>query len=162
MEPAVKPAALATRTGVIGILATQRSLDSDLYRHTSACYASGVEIVQSEGEGFVELVESGQYNTEHAFRTVKRVVGPMLERGVDQIVLGCTHYPFLKDVIQRVIGECDIKIIDPSPAIAARVEQLLVQRDLQCDGTIEATYDFISAATDEYVAKLREFAYQIG
>ena len=162
MEPAVKPAALATRTGVIGILATQRSLDSDHYRHTSACYASGVEIVQSEGEGFVELVESGQCDTEHAFRTVERVVGPMLERGVDQIVLGCTHYPFLKDVIQRVIGERDVKIIDPSPAIAARVEQLLVQRDLLCDGSCAADYEFISAATDEYVAKLREFAYRIG
>ena len=105
MEPAVKPAAKATRTGVIGILATQRSLESELYLHTSACYASGVEIIQSEGEGFVELVESGECDTDLAVETVGRVVRPMLERGVDQIVLGCTHYPFLKNAIARVVGQ---------------------------------------------------------
>ena len=161
MEPAVKPAAQATRTGVIGILATRRSLESELYRHTSAHYAAGVEIVQSEGEGFVELVERGMSDSDEALSVVGRVVEPMLQKGVDQIVLGCTHYPFLKDTIRKVVGDRKVHIIDPSPAIAARVEQLLEQYDLQCDATNIATYRFISAADEEYVARIREFAERI-
>ncbi len=161
MEPAVKPAAQATRTGVIGILATQRSLESELYLHTSACYATGVEIVQSEGEGFVELVESGMSDSDEAINVVSRVVEPMLQKGVDQIVLGCTHYPFLKNTIRKVVGNRKVNIIDPSPAIAARVEQLLGQYDLQCDATHTATYQFISAADEEYVSRIIQFAKQI-
>lgn len=161
MEPAVKPAAQATRTGVIGILATRRSLESELYLHTSACYASEVEIVQREGEGFVELVESGECDTQRAVETVGRVVEPMLSRGVDQIVLGCTHYPFLKGAIERVVEGRGVNVIDPSPAIAARVEQLLTQNDLKCAADNRPVYEFISAADEEYVARIREFAERI-
>ena len=161
MEPAVKPAALATKSGVIGILATQRSLESELYQHTSSCYAANVRILQSEGVGFVELVESGDCHSELALQTIGKVVEPMLEQGVDQIVLGCTHYPFLKDALRRVVGSRQVEIIDPSPAIAARVEQLLKQDDLLCEKTHSAHYEFISAADDEYVARIENFATRI-
>ena len=158
MEPAVKPAALATRSGVIGILATKRSLESEHYQHTSSCYAANVKILQSEGRGFVELVESGDCKSEHALSTIATVVEPMLQQGVDQIVLGCTHYPFLTESIRKVIGDRDVAIIDPSPAIAARVEQLLVRDDLLADNAHTPSYEFLSAADDEYVSKMEQFA----
>lgn len=161
MEPAVKPAALATRSGVIGILATRRSLESELYLHTSSCFASNVEILQSEGARFVELVESGKADSDEAVCTVAQVIEPMLARGVDQIVLGCTHYPFLRGAIERVIGEREVAIIDPSPAIAARVEQLLVRDNIKADEGHVANYQFISAADDNYIESLKQFAEQI-
>lgn len=161
MEPAVKPAALATRSGVIGILATKRSLESEHFQHTSACYASNVKILQSEGRGFVELVENGDCNSELALSTIATVVEPMLEQGVDQIVLGCTHYPFLAESIRKVVGNREVAIIDPSPAIAARVEQLLVRDDMRAEEGHTPYYEFISAADEEYVAKIKEFATRV-
>ncbi len=161
MEPAVKPAALATRSKVIGILATKRSLESELYLHTSSNYASDVTILQSEGVGFVELVESGDCDSEVALQTISRVIEPMLTQGADQIVLGCTHYPFLKGAIRKVIGERNVNVIDPSPAIADRVVHLLDEYDLLCDGNQNPTYEFISAADNDYNAHIKRFAQQI-
>ena len=94
MEPAVKPACLATRSGVVGVLATERSLDGDLFRRTAAKYGSGIEVLTYPGTGFVELVEGDREDTPEAEATVRAAVEPMLARGADQIVLGCTHYPF--------------------------------------------------------------------
>lgn len=158
MEPAVKPAALATRSKVIGILATKRSLESELYLHTSSNYASDVKILQSEGVGFVELVESGKCNSELAQQTISRVIEPMLQQGADQIVLGCTHYPFLKKDISEVIGNRNVNIIDPSPAIADRVIHLLNDNNLRCADTHIAEYEFASAADVDYNKRIKDFA----
>ena len=95
MEPAVKPACLATRSGVVGVLATERSLDGELFRRTAARYGSGIEVLTYPGTGFVELVEGDREDTPEAEAAVRAAVEPMLARGADQIVLGCTHYPFL-------------------------------------------------------------------
>jgi glutamate racemase len=105
MEPAVKPAALTTETGVIGVLATAAAFDGALYKATSALYRDSVKIIEKVGEGFVELVENERENTPEALETVRRAVNPMLAAGADRIVLGCTHYPFLAGQIGQVIGE---------------------------------------------------------
>jgi glutamate racemase len=95
MEPAVKPAAALSRTGAVGILATAHTLRGRLFRETSARFASGVRVVPAVGEGFVELVESGDLSSPAARATVERVLAPLLAARCDPVVLGCTHYPFL-------------------------------------------------------------------
>ena len=96
LEPAVKPAALSSRSGVIGILATAATLRGRLFRETSRRYEDRVRIIARVGEGFVELVEQNRERTEEAYRRVERLLEPMIEAGADRIVLGCTHYPFLE------------------------------------------------------------------
>lgn len=156
IEPAVKPACEMTTSGKIGVLATQRSLEGEYLRRSIAKYCGEVEIITAFGEGFVELVEQSREQTPEAERIVRAVVKPMVSRGADQIVLGCTHYPFLIDVIKRIAPE--VNIIDPSPAVARRVKQLLAQRELLASEEQIAEYDFITFADDDYRKRLREKA----
>ena len=158
MEPAVKPAALATRSGVVGVLATERSLDGDLFRRTVARYGRGVEVVAAAGRGFVELVEQDLEDTPAAEACVERVIRPMLERGADQIVLGCTHYPFLLPVMQRVVGKRQVALLDPSPAVARRVAQLLEKGHIEADAEQEARLLFDTFADSEYRKRLEQKA----
>ena len=102
MEPAVKPAALGTRTGVIGVLATAGTLKGSKYLAAKGNYEDGCRIVEHVGEGFVELVEAGRLAGPEAEATVGRSLLPLLDEGADTIVLGCTHYPFLLPVLQAV------------------------------------------------------------
>ena len=164
IRPTAECISQLTQTRHIGILATAGTIKSESYNIEVNKLFPDITVVGEACPMWVPLVENNEYDSKGSDYFVQKHINQILNKDpkIDTLILGCTHYPFLKDVIQRVIGERDVKIIDPSPAIAARVEQLLVQRDLRCDGTSEATYDFISAATDEYVAKLREFAYRIG
>ena len=126
IEPAVKPAALHSRSGVVGILATPNTFGGRLYKETSTRFAGNVRIVTAVGEGFVELVEAGEWNSEKVERAVARVVVPLLKQGIDHLVLGSTHYPFLKAVIHRIVGS-EVVIVDPSHAVALRAVSLLEQ-----------------------------------
>ena len=117
MEPAVKPAALGTKTGVIGVLATAGTLKGSKYLTTKGKYEDDVRIEEHVGEGFVELVEAGDFDSPHAEAVVRRSVEPLLDAGADTIVLGCTHYPFLAGMVRKVAGP-DVRVIDPAPAVA--------------------------------------------
>lgn len=117
MEPAVKPAALQTRSGVVGVLATAGTLGGMKYHRTRDSFASGVRVVEHVGEGFVELVESGKTSGPEAEAVVRASLQPLLDAGADVIVLGCTHYPFLMDVIRKIAGP-SVAVIDPAPAVA--------------------------------------------
>jgi glutamate racemase len=154
MEPAVKPAALTTETGVIGILATAATFRGDLYKATAARYRDKVNIIETVGEGFVELVENDLEDTPEALETVRRVVEPMLTAGVDRIVTGCTHYPFLLRQIERVIAGRDVQVIDSAPAIARRVEQLLTEGDLHAAPEHAPEHQFMSFGDEDYVRRL--------
>ena len=154
MEPAVKPAALTSQSGVIGVLATKASFGGALYLASEARYGSQVQIIRAVGEGFVELVERGQERSPEALQTVRAVVEPMIEAGADRIVLGCTHYPFLTDTIAEVVGDRAVEIIDPAPAVARRASWLLDQNNLRAESGNVARYDFLSAAGEEYEAML--------
>ena len=124
MEPAIKPAAQLTRTGIVGVLATAGTLKSEKYLRHKEKYASDIRIVEHVGEGFVELVEAGITSGTEAEATVKSSVEPLLEAGADTIVLGCTHYPFLSDVIIGRAGP-EIRLIDPAPAIAKHLIEVM-------------------------------------
>ena len=124
MEPAVKPAALGTKTGVIGVLATAGTLKGSKYLKTKGLYEDDVRIVEHVGEGFVELVENGILEGPEADKTVRKSLQPLLDAGADRIVLGCTHYPFLKPVIEAIAGP-GVQVIDPAPAVARQTVRLL-------------------------------------
>ena len=124
MEPAVKPAALGTRSGVIGVLATAGTLKASKYLNTKGLYQDDVRIEEHVGEGFVQLVERGELDGAEVERTVRASLQPLLDAGADTIVLGCTHYPFLQPVIQRIAGP-DVRIIDPAPAVAKQLMRVL-------------------------------------
>lgn len=154
MEPAVKPACLATKSGVVGVLATERSLDGDLFRRTAARYGEGIEVITVAGRGFVEIVEQDREHTPEAEETVRRALEPMVAKGADQIVLGCTHYPFLLDVMERVVAGRGISIIDPSPAVARRVAQLLDECGIRAPHGNVPSLDFITFADEAYRRRL--------
>lgn len=127
MEPAVKPAALGTRTGIIGVLATAGTLKGSKYLKTKESVDDQVNVFERVGRGFVELVEEGRLSGSEAEDVVKASLGPLLSAGADIIVLGCTHYPFLLPVLQKVAGP-DIRFIDPAPAVARQLVHVL-ERD---------------------------------
>lgn len=154
MEPAVKPAALNTKSRVIGVLATEMSLHGDLFHRTAARYASDVEVIAVAGSGFVEIVEQNREDTPEAEAIVRDAIGYMLERGADQIVLGCTHYPFLTQTIKRVVGERDVTIVDPSGAVARRAKQLLTEGGAKAEPNHTAEYTFLTFDNEEYLARL--------
>ncbi|MCR4824831.1 MAG: glutamate racemase [Bacteroidales bacterium] len=129
MEPAVKPAALGTRSGVIGVLATAGTLKASKYLKTKGIYQDDVRIEEHVGEGFVQLVERLELEGPETERVVRNSLQPLLDAGADTIVLGCTHYPFLRPVIERVAGP-DVRIIDPAPAVARQLLKVLRQQDI--------------------------------
>ena len=135
MEPAVKPAAKATKTGVVGVLATAGTLKATKYIDTRARWAENVRIVEHIGQGFVELVEKGITTGPDAESTVRTSLIPLLDAGADMIVLGCTHYPFLSETISKVASEAyperNIEIIDPAPAVARHLIEVMVEEGVQ-------------------------------
>ncbi len=124
MEPAVKPAALGSRTGVVGVLATRGTFRGRLYRQTSARVAGNVKIIETVADEFVTLVERGETDGAAAEAAVRARLGPLLAAGADRIVLGCTHFPHLKPLMEKVAGGRAV-IIDPSDAVARRIRDVL-------------------------------------
>ena len=161
LEPAVKPACLNSTTRRIAVLATKHSLQSDMFLRTAARYADDVEVLKVVGEEFVEIVEANEELTQRGEDAVRRVVEPLLDKQIDYIVLGCTHYPFLRSHIERVIGDRDIRVIDSGEAVARRVEWLLERYDIRAERGHEASYDFATFADDDYLARLRHKAESI-
>lgn len=134
MEPAVKAAAKLTRSGVVGVLATAGTLHGEKYISTRDHYTAGVTVVEHIGEGFVELVESGDTDGSMAESVVSLSVRPLLDAGADIIVLGCTHYPFLSDTIRKVASgiapDREIRILDPAPAVARHLLDVMEEEGL--------------------------------
>lgn len=154
IEPAVKPAAESTHSGVVGVLATKASLGSEWFADLVARYDDKARIITGEGEGFVQLVEQDKENTPEALEAVRAAMTPMIDAGADKIVLGCTHYPLLMPQMIKVIGDRKIELIDPAPAITRRVEWLLDTRGMRAGKDGKVTEEFLTAAGEEYRARL--------
>ncbi|MDD3033823.1 MAG: glutamate racemase [Bacteroidales bacterium] len=129
MEPAVKPAALHSKSGTIGVLATRGTLNGNHFHASVERFASDVNVVAKVGEGLVELVESGETSGSKVKELLKSYINPMLEQGADHIVLGCTHYPFLLESIKEVAGD-SVVIVDPAPAIALRTLNVIRENNI--------------------------------
>ncbi len=144
MEPAVKKASAETRTGKIGVLATAGTFEGEHYRETSRKYAAHHSLITRIGEGLVELVEQNQVDTEKARKLIAEYVRPMLDAQVDQIVLGCTHYPFFTEHIRSMAGP-GITIQDPSDAVSRRTEEVLRSHGLLRTETTPGRLQFFTS-----------------
>lgn len=129
IEPAVKPAAAFTRSGVVGVLATTSTLESERFASLLHRFARGVEVVAQPCPGLVEQIERGELATPATRALVERYVGPLLARGADTVVLGCTHYPFVRDLIAEAAGP-KVKLIDAGASVARQVQVRLGEAGL--------------------------------
>ena len=120
MEPAVKPAALATHTGVVGVMATAGTIGSEKYAALLSRYGRDVRVVADPCTGLVELIEAGQLAGPALEARLRQITAPMRAAGADAIVLGCTHFPLVAEAIARVVGP-DVALIDPAPAVVRQV-----------------------------------------
>ncbi len=144
MEPAVKPAAEKSRTCKVGVFATAGTLQGELFQRTRSQYAQDVEVLVTYPQDWVERVERGEIDTPETEASVRRAVQPFVEAGVDQIALGCTHYPFLAPLIQKIAGE-RVEVIDPSDAVARQTLRVLRDRGLLNPQTATGTRSFYTS-----------------
>jgi glutamate racemase len=133
MEPAVKPAAEASRSGIVGVLATPATFQGALYASVIERFAQGVTVLQHTCPGLVGQIEDGDLASEKTRAILQDALLPMLAQGIDTVVLGCTHYPFVIPLIEEISGP-GVRVIDPAPAVARQVERLLNERGLLSTG----------------------------
>ncbi|MGF6394844.1 glutamate racemase [Pseudomonas plecoglossicida] len=133
MEPAVKPAAAATRSGVVGVLATTGTLQSAKFAALLDRFASDVRVVTQPCPGLVDLIETGDLGSEQLRQLLLGYVQPLLAAGCDTLILGCTHYPFLRPLLATMLP-ADVAIIDTGAAVARQLQRLLAARDLLAEG----------------------------
>ena len=160
MEPAIKPAILHSRSGVVGVLATAGTFKGRLYLNTLARFSGDVKVIEHVGEGLVETVEKGVLDGPEVEALVHRCIDPMLEAGADHIVLGCTHYPFLQPVIERLAGP-SVTVVNPAPAVARQARRLLGKKEAPSQR--KGATEFCSSAEDiSVLLRLSEIPGQAG
>lgn len=153
MEPALKPAAAATQTGHVGVLATEGTLNGYLFKNTAQRHANGIEVHVQVGDGLVEQVEAGQLDTPKTESLLRRYLEPLLTANVDQIALGCTHYPLLLPLIERVVAG-RAQVIDPAQAVARQVQRVLLTHDLESPQGSVAEHRFFTSGQPQPLENL--------
>jgi glutamate racemase len=157
MEPAVKPAAEHTETGVVGVLATPATFQGALYASVVERFANGVELLQDPCVGLVQQIEKGDLSGTATRRILEDALHPMLAKNIDTIVLACTHYPFVIPLIQKIVGE-KVRVIDPAPAVARQTKRLLESRGSKREvGGRGGIQFFTSGTTDSLQSLLPTF-----
>ncbi len=141
IEPAIKPAALKTKTNKIGILATKGTLNSELFEKTANTIAKEITTKETIGKGLVELIESGKINSIEMKNLLSSYIEPMLKEDVDCLVLGCTHYPYLIPQIREIVGN-KIQIIDSGEAVAKQTKTILEMHQLSNNKIEKGTHQF--------------------
>ncbi len=153
MEPAVKPAAETTRTGAVGVLATPATFQGELFASVVERFASGVRVVQQTLPGLVEQIEAGELDSAHTRTIIERALRPLLEQRVDTLVLACTHYPLVIDLIAEIAGP-SVRVIDPSPAIARQTVRVLDDRQLRSGRPAGGALALVSSRAPEALRTL--------
>ncbi|MFV3372320.1 glutamate racemase [Pseudomonas sp. NY15435] len=133
MEPAVKPAAEATRSGVVGVLATTGTLKSARFAALLDRFASDVRVITQPCPGLVERIELGDLNGPQTRELLQGYVAPLLAEGCDTLILGCTHYPFLRPLLRELVP-ADVSLVDTGAAVARQLERMLAARQLLAGG----------------------------
>lgn len=141
MEPAVKTAAAASKNGVIGVLATVGTLKSAQFAALLENYGLNVEVVTQACVGLVECIERGELNDDITKALIQQYCQPLLEEGADTIVLGCTHYPFVRHLIEQEVGE-NVAIIDTGVAVAKHLQKRLTEKNLLASENQSANIKF--------------------
>jgi len=143
MDPAVKPAAEISLTRKVGILATSATFQGALYSSVVERFAKDVSLYQQTCQGLVEQIEAGEVASQKTRKILEDALYPMLEKGIDTVVLGCTHYPFVISMIKDIVGE-DVRVIDPAPAVARQVDKLLSSSMLKNSGNESFSMKFFT------------------
>ncbi len=151
MEPAVKPAAIASASGVIGVFATTATFQGELFETVVSKHAAGVRVVTAACPDWVDMVEEGETSGRRVEASIREVVGPVLESGADTLVLGCTHFSFLGPTISKVVGP-NIRVLDPAPAVAAQTTRVAGEKgngslDFIASGSIEEFENLVDSLT---------------
>lgn len=154
MEPAVKPAALNTKTNSIGVLATAGTFNGRLYRETTGKYAANIKVNYQVGEGLVELVEAGKSNSQEAKVLLMKYISPMLSENIDHLVLGCTHYPFFTPLLKELLPP-NVVIVNPAPAVAQQAVRVLTQMSKPIRDT-ELSVNFYASGSISILKELVE------
>lgn len=153
MEPAVKPAAERTITGRIGVLATSATFQGNLFASLLERFAEGKVVLQQTPHGLVERIESGDLDSPETRAVLKQSIDPLLDAGIDALVLACTHYPFVQELISELIGP-DVLLLDPSEGVARWTAQLLEQRGLSAPPDRRGEISFISTGDVTHLAAM--------
>ena len=160
IEPAIKPAALNTKTNAIGILATKGTLSSDLFHQTTDLYSNGIKVIEQEGEGIVPLIESGQLESEAMELLLNLYMQPMIAANIDYLVLGCTHYPYLIPQLLNILPK-HIKIIDSGAAVAKQTHNILEEHNLLNTKLHQPKLDFYSNGNPKVMKTLLGADYSV-
>jgi len=152
VEPAIKPAALQSKSGVIGVLATAQTLQSDSFAQLKAKHANKVRIEEKACPQFVSLVENLEYNNEQAIEVAEHYIRPLLSQGCDQLVLGCTHFSFLTATIKKIVG-AEVNIIDTATPVAMELKRKLHSHNFETLINEEGTVEFWSSANSKKVTE---------
>ncbi len=144
MEPGVKPAALLSDTNVIGILATVGTLKSDKYLKLSSEYTGETRVISQPCPGLVEQIEQGDVASDITRELLEKFIEPLIEQDVDQLVLGCTHYPLVKSLIKKIVGK-DINVIDTGSAVAKQLITILEEHELKTDNKVSGVLSLWSS-----------------
>ena len=153
MEPAVKPAAERTQTGKVGVLATPATFQGALYASVVERFANGAELFQNTCTGLVQQIEQGNLDGPETRRILNEALVPMLEKNIDTVVLGCTHYPFVIPLIRQIVGE-KIRVIDPAPAVAKQTRRLLEAGGRKSPGTTRTQVRFYTSGDPDELKSL--------
>lgn len=143
IEPAIKPAALQTKNNIVGVLATQGTLSSELFNNTSQNISDGIMIIEQIGEGLVPLIEEGKKDSLEMENLLQLYLKPMIEKNIDYLVLGCSHYPFLIPQIRNIVGK-NVTIIDSGEAVARQTKAVLKKNDLLNNSNLKANHELFS------------------
>lgn len=146
MEPAVKPAAVATHSGVVGVLATTGTLKSAKFAALLDRFASDVRVITQPCPGLVEQIEAGELDSPQTRELLRGWVEPLLAEGCDTLILGCTHYPFIKPLLRQMLPD-SVSLVDTGAAVARRLEQLLQARGLQAGDGADGAARFWSSGS---------------
>ena len=153
MEPAVKPAAEQTHSRVVGVLATYATFQGEVYASVVDRFAKGVTLLQDPCLGLVNQIEKGDLKGPETRKLLEKILHPMLDKGIDTVVLGCTHYPFVIPLIKEIVGP-SVNVIDPSPAVARQVQRLLQERDWLAKDEKSSAMELISTGDPALMARL--------
>tara|TARA_R110002050_G_scaffold184989_4_gene318855 strand:+ start:31881 stop:32660 length:780 start_codon:yes stop_codon:yes gene_type:complete len=160
IEPAIKPAALSTKTNAIGILATKGTLTSALFSKTSELFVSNVTLIEQQGEGIVELIENGKLFSEEMKTLLDIYLKPMIDANIDYLVLGCTHYPYLMPLLIDILPS-HVKIIDSGEAVARQTKAILEKNTLLNTEIIASKNEFYSNGNPEIMASLLNSKFEV-
>ncbi len=153
MEPAVKPAAERTQSGVVGVLATPATFQGELYASVIERFARGVTVLQDTCPGLVTQIENGDLDTAETRDILERALHPMLTRGIDRVVMGCTHYPFVIPLIEAITGP-NVEVIDPAPAVARQVGRVLKARGLNSPASALGAVQYLTTGDPAKLSRL--------